>query len=67
MPDFMWLGFFFGVFFGAASFFLFVVLSHTEPNQLWQGQAIERGYGLYCPVDGEFAWVGECEETNNDK
>ena len=25
-------------------------------------QAIERGYALYCPHDGEFAWKGECEE-----
>lgn len=27
-----------------------------------QKQAIERGYALYCPADGEFAWKGECEE-----
>lgn len=27
-----------------------------------QKQAIERGYALHCPHDGEFAWVGECEE-----
>ena len=27
-----------------------------------QKQAIERGYALYCPHDGEFAWVGECED-----
>jgi len=25
-------------------------------------QAIERGYALYCPRNGQFAWVGECEE-----
>ena len=24
-------------------------------------QAIERGYALYCPKDGKFAWKGECE------
>ena len=28
----------------------------------WESAAIERGYGLYCPHNGEFAWVGECEE-----
>ena len=26
-------------------------------------QAIERGYAIYCPVDGEFAWLGECKEN----
>ena len=28
-----------------------------------QTQAIERGYGLYCPTTGRFAWRGECEES----
>lgn len=27
-----------------------------------QAEAIERGYALYCPTDGEFAWKGECDE-----
>lgn len=26
-----------------------------------QKEAILRGYALYCPNDGKFAWVGECE------
>jgi hypothetical protein len=26
-----------------------------------QKQAIQRGYALYCPDDGAFAWIGECE------
>ena len=25
-------------------------------------EAIERGYALYCPVTGNFAWKGECDE-----
>lgn len=25
-------------------------------------QAVERGYALYCPDDGKFAWKGECDE-----
>lgn len=29
-------------------------------KELKQDEASERGLGLYCPVDGEFAWVGEC-------
>lgn len=28
----------------------------------YRGQAVERGYASYCPVDGEWAWKGECEE-----
>ena len=23
--------------------------------------AVERGYALYCPLDGEWAWKGECD------
>lgn len=60
-------GIVFGVFLGVAAFFLLVALPHTTPNDFWHRQAIERGYGLYCPTDGEFAWVGECEETDHDK
>lgn len=33
----------------------------------WQAEAIERGYALYCPADGEFAWVGECEDLQTKK
>ena len=31
-----------------------------------QSQAIERGYALHCPHDGEFAWVGECEQKGEE-
>ena len=34
----------------------------NDPVNDMRHQAIERGYALYCPHDGEFAWVGECEE-----
>lgn len=30
---------------------------------IMKSQAIERGYAIYCPLDGEFAWVDECDET----
>ena len=26
-----------------------------------KSDAIEKGYALHCPKDGEFAWKGECE------
>lgn len=29
-----------------------------------QSQAIENGYAQHCPLDGEFAWVGECEQPH---
>ena len=31
-----------------------------------QTQTIENGYALYCPTNGEFAWVGECQDKENE-
>lgn len=28
-----------------------------------QKEVISRGYAIYCPADGKFAWVGECDEN----
>ena len=39
-----------------------VIEAINDPVNDMRHQAIERGYGLYCPHDGEFAWVGECGE-----
>jgi hypothetical protein len=34
-----------------------------SPSELdWQTEAIARGFALYCPSSGEFAWQGECAE-----
>lgn len=38
------------------------ILSVGIVTHHWKDEAIERGYGLHCPDDGKFAWVGECEE-----
>ena len=27
-----------------------------------KADAIDRGYALHCPKDGDFAWKGECDE-----
>lgn len=27
-----------------------------------KSEAIENGYALHCPKDGDFAWKGECDE-----
>lgn len=40
---------------------LFIVSPFFTPNSYWEAEAIERGYALYCPLDGEFAWKGECD------
>jgi hypothetical protein len=33
----------------------------ATPNNIWQKEAVGRGYALYCPNNGNFAWKGECE------
>jgi hypothetical protein len=44
-------------------FILFsLIVMIATPNSNWQGKVIERGYGLYCPSDGAFAFVGECTD-----
>ena len=30
--------------------------------QSMEAKAIERGYGLHCPIEGNFEWKGECNE-----
>ena len=37
-------------------------VGHKEGYKDMQVQAIEREYALHCPVDGTFAWNGECDE-----
>lgn len=37
----------------------------TTPD--WQREAIQRGFALYCPGNGEFAWKGECEPDTTTK
>ena len=38
----------------------------NDPVNDMKRQAIERGHALYCPHDGEFAWVGECEQKGEE-
>lgn len=37
----------------------------TGTRDKWQAKVIDRGYGLYCPDTGEFAWKGECDDPSN--
>jgi hypothetical protein len=27
----------------------------------WRTDTVNRGLAIYCPTDGEWAWVGECK------
>ena len=47
------------------SVFIFCVglaLGHGPTDWYYRVNAIDRGYGLYCPANGDFAWKGECRE-----
>jgi len=43
---------------------LLLVLAFQLDSALQQTHdaAIERGYALYCPIDGKLAWAGECND-----
>lgn len=38
----------------------FVFISITKAS--YRTEAIQRGHALYCPDNGKFEWVGECDE-----
>ena len=40
---------------------LSIIWGSAAASHHYEAQAIERGYALYCPKDGEFAWKGECD------
>jgi hypothetical protein len=29
-------------------------------NEDWRTDTVERGLAIYCPQDGQWAWIGEC-------
>ena len=47
---------------GVAALWIGFALGHAATKEWYRTDAIERGYGLYCPVNGIFAWKGECGE-----
>jgi hypothetical protein len=53
MEDFSW-GIILGLVFGTGFTVMFL-------NNEWRNDLINRGYVIYCPLDGQFAFVGECE------
>ncbi len=38
-----------------------ILIGHIATSQDFQAEAIQRGYALFCPQDGEFAWKDECD------
>lgn len=44
-----------------ACLFVGLVMGAMSTSDMYEEQAIERGYALYCPADGNFAWKGECK------
>lgn len=30
----------------------------------WKQETVNRGYAQYCPMDGQWAWKGECDGNN---
>lgn len=40
----------------------FAAIGAGRQQTAWQKSTVERGLALYCPLDGEWAWIGECKE-----
>ena len=47
---------FLGICFGL----MVAVISWGVTNNNWKRETVDRGLALYCPTDGQWAWVGEC-------
>jgi hypothetical protein len=43
-------------------FFAGLMIATLFSQAHYRTRIIDRGYGLYCPADGEFAFIGECKE-----
>ncbi len=39
-----------------------VLASWGVTNTIWRADTVQRGLAIYCPDDGQWAWVGECGE-----
>jgi len=50
------------IFIAFLGFLLGMIIGSLLEGGEYKAQAIERGYALYCPADGDWAWVGECDK-----
>lgn len=46
---------------GFSGYFGYTMAGQTQHTEIKQ-QALDRGYALFCPKDGRFAWKGECDD-----
>ena len=37
------------------------IIGFVATTAAWRAETVERGLAIYCPADGEWAWIGECE------
>ena len=51
-------GFCLGIF---LSFIPMYLLGAAEIQWAWQADTVDRGLAIYCPDDGQWAWIGECD------
>ena len=58
MDDDIWIAL---VFSACAGGFIGMIVGANLGAGSYKAQAIERGYALYCPADGDWAWVGDCD------
>lgn len=42
--------------------FIGFILGHMSGEDSMETEAIERGYAIYCPTSGDFAWKNECDK-----
>lgn len=57
MDDDIWIALICSVFAGGI---LGLIVGAVFEGGTYKAQAVERGYALYCPADGVWAWKGDC-------
>jgi hypothetical protein len=53
------VGFIMGLLFGL---FSTGILAIIIAENSWREKIVERGLAQYCPMTGDWAWIGECDE-----
>lgn len=38
------------------------LITDTFTNHSWKQEILNRGLAAYCPLDGKWAWKGECAQ-----
>jgi hypothetical protein len=39
-----------------------VLVSLAIADSMWKAETVERGLAIYCPQDGSWAWIEECQK-----